>query len=213
MKNTLKMSFVIILTLLINGCGKVEKKEQESIKKETAIVQSEFGKWKTRNDSLGVELNTEKFNNWNDLVERAGKIACNDSIPKITLSTNNEIRTIYFHNPCWENDSYKIVKSKNVIEIHNDTIFKHKKGTFPLDSLESVLKMDINNNGINPMLSENSKKLVISISYDKKNEFNKLLENLDKLTEQYYGITNNTDIKIWLTDKEFLIPPPPTFKK
>jgi hypothetical protein len=211
MKNTLKMSFVIILTLLINGCGKVEKKEQESIEKETAIVQSKFGKWKTKNDSLGVELNTKKYNNWNDLVERAGKIVCNDSIPKITLRTNNEIRTIYFHNPCWESDSYKIVKSKNVIEIHNDTIFKYEKGSFPLDSLESVLKMDITNNGINPMLSENSKKLVISISYDKKNEFNKLLENLDKLTEQYYGITKNTDIKIWLTDKEFL--KLPKFKK
>ncbi len=64
------------------------------------------------------------------------------------------------------------------------------------------------------MLSENSKKLVISISYDEQNEFNKLIENLDKLTEQYYRITNNTDIKIWLTDKEFLkSPSPPLFKK
>lgn len=212
MKNTLKMSFVLTLILIINGCGKVEKKEQEPIEKETAIVQREFGKWKTENDSLGVELDTKRFNNWIDLVERAGKIVCNDSIPKITIRTNNEIRTIYFHNPCWAHDSYKIIKSKNVVEIHNDTIFKHEKGSFPLDSLESVLKMDVNNNGINPMLSENSKKLVISISYDKKNEFNKLLENLDKLTEQYYGITNKTDIKIWLTDKDFFKPPPP-FKK
>ena len=205
------MSFVIILTLLINGCGKVEKKEQKSIEKETPIVQSKFGKYNAKNDSLSVELNTKKFNNWNDLVERAGKIVCNDSIPKITLKTNNEIRTIYFHNPCWENDSYKIIKSKNVIEIHNDTIFKYEKGSFPLDSLESVLKKDITNNGINPMLSENSKKIVISISYDKKNKFNKLLENLDKLTEKYYEITKNTDIEIWLTDKEFL--KLPLFKK
>ena len=130
MKNTLKLSFAIILILLINGCGKNEKKEQEP--KETVVVQREFGKWKTKNDSLVVELNTKKFNNWNDLVERVGKIVCNDSIPKITLRTNNEIRTIYFHNPCWEDDSYKIIKSKNVFEIHNDTIFKHEKGTFPL---------------------------------------------------------------------------------
>ncbi len=204
MRNTVKMSFVIILTLLINGCGKVEKKEQKSIEKENPIVQSKFGRYNAKNDSFAVELNTKKFNNWNDLVQRAGKIVCNDSIPKITLKTNNEIRTIYFHNPCWENDSYKIIKSKNVIEIHNDTIFKYEKGSFPLDSLDSVLKMDINNNGINPMLSENSKKLVISISYDKKNEFNKLIENLEKLTEKYYEITKNTDIEIWLTDKEFL---------
>jgi len=207
MKYILKMSFSLFLILIINGCGKVEKKEQEPIEKETAIVYREFGKWKTESDSLSVELNTKNFNNWIGLVERAGKIICNDSIPKITLRTGNEIRTIYFHNPCLEGDSYEIIKSKNVIEIHNDTIFKHPKSTFPLDSLESVLKKDITNNGINPMLSENSKKLVISISYDKQNEFNKLLENLDKLTNQYYGITNNTDIKIWLTDKEFFKSP------
>jgi len=207
MKYILKMSFSLFLILIINGCGNVEKKEQEPIEKVTSIVHREFGKWKTENDSLGVELNTKKFDNWIDLVERAGKIICNDSIPKITLRTSNEIRTIYFHNPCLENDSYKIIKSKNVIEIHNDTIFKHPKSTFSFDSLENVLKMDITNNGTNPMLSENSKKLVISISYDKQNEFNKLLENLDKLTDQYYGISNNTDIKIWLTDKEFFKSP------
>lgn len=210
MKTTIKLSIAIILILLINGCGQVEKKEQEpTIEKEIAIVQREFGKRETQNDSLGVELITKSFNTWIDVVERAGMIVCNDSIPKITLNTANEIRTIYFHNPCWEDDSYQIIKSQNVIEIHNDTIFKHRKGTFPLDSLKSVLKMDIANNGINPMLSENSEKLVISISYDKKNEFNKLLENLDKLTEHYYEITNNTDIKIWLTDQEFFKPPPP----
>ncbi|OIQ27070.1 MAG: hypothetical protein BM564_13460 [Bacteroidetes bacterium MedPE-SWsnd-G2] len=210
MKYILKISFSLFLILIINGCGNVEKKEQESIEKETAIVHREFGKWKTENDSLGVELNTKKFNNWIDLVERAGKIICNDSVPKITLRTSNEIRTIYFPNPCWENDSYKIIKSKNVIEIHNDTIYKHPKSIFPIDSLESVLKKDITNNGINPMLSENSKKIMIFISYDKQNDFNKLLENLDKLTDQYYGITNNTDIKIWLidADKEFFKPPP-----
>ncbi len=207
MKSTLKISFAIILMILINGCGKTEKKEQKSIVKETPTIQREFGKWKTKNDNLSVELNTKKFNNWNDLIERVRKILDNDSIPKITFTTNNEIRIIYFHNPFQEDGSLKIIKSKNVIDIHNDTILKHELGTFPLDSLQSVLKMDINNNGVNPILSENSKKLVISISYDKKNDFNKLLENLEELTEQYFEITNNTDIKIWLTDRElFKIP-------
>ncbi|WP_299677082.1 hypothetical protein [uncultured Tenacibaculum sp.] len=211
MKNTLKTSCTIILILLINACGKVEKKEQEPIQEKTVIIEKQFGKWDTKNDNLSVELNTKKFNNWNSLAERARKIIGNDSVPKITLRTNNEIRVIYFHNPFREDGSLKIVKSKNVIEIHNDTIFKHELGTFPLDSLKSILKKDINNNGANPMLSENSKKLVISISYDKKSDFIKLLKNLNELTEQYYKITNNTDIKIWLTDKEFL--KPPTFNK
>ena len=154
------------------------KKAQDPIKKEIALVQRAFGTWQTKNDSLGVELNAKQFDNWFDFVERASKIVCNDSVPKITLKTDDEIRTIYFYNHCREKDASKIIKSKNVIEIHNDTIFKHPKGAFPLDSLKSVLKMDITNNGINPMLSENPEKLVISISYGKKNEFNKGLKRV-----------------------------------
>ncbi|WP_296313129.1 hypothetical protein [Winogradskyella sp. UBA3174] len=208
MNYILKISFALILILSTIGCGKVEKKEKESIEKETVIVQMEFGKWKTENDSLGVELKTKQFNKWVDLVERAGKIVCNDSLPKITLITGDEIKTIYFQNPCWEEDSYKIIKQKNVFEIHNDTIFKNRESIFPIDSLESVLRKDIENNGVNPILSENSEKLMFFISYDKKNGFKKLPIILNKLTEKYYVITNKTDIKIWLTDKEYFKPPP-----
>ncbi|MFD0991625.1 hypothetical protein [Tenacibaculum geojense] len=213
MKNTLKISLTTILILILNGCGKNEKKEQQPIEKETIVIQRDFGNWKTENQRLGVELNPKQFDNWFDLAERASKIVCNDSVPKITLKTGNEIRTIYLHNPCWEKDSYKIIKSKNVFEIHNDTIFKNKKNFFPLDSLESVLRKDIKNNGVNPMFSENSKKLIVSISYDKKNKFKRLLHHLDKLTDKYYGITNNTDIKIWLTNKDHLKLPPPAKKE
>jgi hypothetical protein len=211
MRKLLIISFPLILTLFFSGCKKVEKKERKPVVKENEIVQREFGKWNKHNDSLGVELNIEQFNNWSELVERADQIVCNDSIPKITLNTNNEIKTIYFYNDCWEVDPH-IIKSKNVIEILNDTIFKPNLKSFPLDSLESVLENDINNNGLNPKLSENSNKLVISISYDKKNNFDRLHQNLDELTEQYYKITNSTEIKVWLTDKEFLKPPKP-FKK
>lgn len=213
MKHIQNLSFMLILILLFNACKKVDKKEQKPVVNETATVQREFGKWEKQYDRLGVELNTEQFNNWDDLVKRAGNIVCNDSIPKITLKLNNEIKTIYFHNPCWEEESSIIIKSKNVLEIYNDTIFKPKLNTFPLDSLESVLRKDIANNGVNPIFSESPKKLVISISYDKKNEFKNLLSNLNRLTQQYYKITNNTDIKIWLTDKEFLKPPKPFKKK
>ncbi|MEM6722321.1 MAG: hypothetical protein AAF611_23545 [Bacteroidota bacterium] len=212
MKNTLKIAFTIILMLLMNGCGKNEKKEQKPIEKETSVVQRDFGNWEKEHQRLGVELNAKQFDNWSDLVERASKIVCNDSIPKITLKKDDEIKTIYFHNPCWGKDAHTIIKLRNVIEIHNDTIFKNKENFFPLDSLESVLRKDIQNNGIDPIFSENSKKLIISISYDKKNEFEKLPNHLDKLTDKYYGITNETDIKIWLTNKEYVKPPKPAKK-
>jgi len=62
------------------------------------------------------------------------------------------------------------------------------------------------------MLSENLKKISDFISYDERNEFNKLVENLDKLTVQYHGITNYKDVNICLTNRVFFKPPPQTKK-
>ncbi len=208
MKHLHLISFTLILMLCSIGCKKVEKKEQKPIEKETAIIQREFGKRDKQNDSPGVELQTNRFNKWNDLVERAGNIACNDSIPKITLNTSDAIKTVYLQNPCSEDQSSMMIKSKNVIEIHNDSILKPQINTFPLDSLESILRKDIANNGKDPLLSESPKKLVISVFYDEEKDFKNLTKHLDRLTQEYYKITNQTDIKIWLTNKAFFQAPP-----
>ncbi len=202
------MSFSLFLILIINGCGKVEKKEQEPIEKETALVQMEFGKWNKQNDSLGVELNVNNFENWLELINRTEKIVCNDSIPKITSTTDSEIKTIYFRNTCSKEDSFRIIKTKNVIAIYNNKISKNNESGIPLDSLENVLRKDIENNGENLGLSESPEKLTICIQYDDKNDFKNLPNTLKQLTETYYRITNKTDLKILLIDKKYFSPPP-----
>jgi hypothetical protein len=200
MRTNIKISFLILLILTIIGCQNSEKKEKQ-------LVQIDFGKWDKESVNLGVELVYNRFENWKDLLKRTEKIACNDSIPKITLKSDKKIKTIYFHNPCWENFACILLKQKNTIEIHNDTINKNYENFYPLDSLESVLKRDIENNGENPKLSDNPEKLLIYVSYDK-NGFENLPKTLDKLTQAYERITNKTDINIWLNEK-FDIPPPP----
>lgn len=198
--------------LLIFGCGENDKKEQSPIVHEKTLVQKNFGNYIIANQTLGVELNPEQFATWFDLVKRASTIICHDSIPKITLKTNDKIKIVYFQNPCLEKESYKPIKSKNIIEIKNDSVLKYPKIKFPIDSLESVLRNDINNYGKNPLLCEDPKKLVISISYDKYHKFDKLLDNLNQVTDQYFNITDKTEIKIWLTDMAFLKPPLPPNK-
>lgn len=206
MRTKIKTSFLILLILIIIGC-------QNSNKKEKQLVQKEFGKWKGEHNSLGVELNIDQFIKWNDLLERTEKIVCNDSLPKITLTTDKELKTIYFRNPCWEDYACILIKQKNVIEIHNDTINKNDENFYPLYSLESVLRMDIQNNGKNPKLSDNPEKLIIYISYDNKNGFKNLQNTLDQLTKTYYRITKKTDIIIWLNEKIYSVPPPPTMNE
>lgn len=202
MRANIKISLLILLILTIIGC-------QYSDKKGKHLVQKEFGKWKGENDSLGVELNIDRFLKWNDLLARTEKIVCNDSLPKITLKTDKELKTIYFQNPCLEDLTCILIRQKNVIEIHNDTINKNNENFYPLDSLESVLRKDIANNGNNPKLSDNPENLLIYISYDNKTGFKNLPSTLNQLTETYNRITNKTDIKIWLNGKISFVPPPP----
>ncbi|MDT8346559.1 MAG: hypothetical protein RQ756_02055, partial [Flavobacteriaceae bacterium] len=208
MKTKIKLISLFLLFLTIIGCQNFDKKVKQSIEKTTTPIQIEYGKMTTETENLGVELQTNQFNNWTDLVNRAEMIVCIDSLPKITFATDNDIKTIYFQNICLEEDSDKIIKQKRGFEIHNDTILKNRKTTFPMDSLKNVLSRDILNNGKNPMLSENSEKLQFFISYDKNNEFNELSKILNQLAETYYSITNKTDIKIWLIDKGYFNPPP-----
>ncbi|WP_198913926.1 hypothetical protein [Tenacibaculum finnmarkense] len=200
----IKETFLTLLILTIVGCKNYEKKEN-------LLFQKEFGKWRKDNDSLSVELNLKEFNNWNELIERAERISCNDSVPKITLKTENILKTIYFQNPCWENFGCILIKEKNVIEIHNNKISKNSGELYSLDSLKNILKRDFENNGKNPSLSDNPEKLLIQISYAK-NEFKNFEKTLQKLIETYEEIAKKRNINIWLNEKIEIIPltkPPP----
>jgi hypothetical protein len=200
----IKETFLILLILTILGCQNYEKKEN-------LLVQEEFGKFRKYNDSLSVELNLKKFNNWNELIERAERISCNDSIPKITLKTEKTSKIIYFQNPCWEKFACILIKEKNVIIINNNKIIKNSGKHHPLDSLKTILKRDYYNFGKNPSLSDNPEKLLIQISYEK-NEFKNFEKTLKKLTETFEEVAKNRKINIWLNERIETIPitkPPP----
>lgn len=57
-------------------------------------------------------------------------------------------------------------------------------------------------------MSDNPEKLLIQISYDKK-EFKNFEQTLKKLTETYEEIAKKTNINIWLIEKLEIPKPPP----
>ena len=119
MKTRIKISFLITLILTLVSCQNSERKETKK-----SLVLVDYGKWNSQNDSLGVELKLSRFKDFRELLIRTEDIVCNDSIPKLTIINKRKIKTIYFHNPCWDDYGCILIKQKNVIEIHNDTIFK-----------------------------------------------------------------------------------------
>jgi hypothetical protein len=89
---------------------------ENAVKEDEILKKVNFGNTKRTIDSLGVELNPSEFKNFKGLLIRVDDIVCNDSIPKITLEVENEIRAVYFSNPCWENFLCIFIKERNVIE-------------------------------------------------------------------------------------------------
>ena len=203
MKTNIKRLSLLVLIFTLINC-------QNTLQKEKKLTKSEYGKWLPENDSFGVELKLNQFHSWKELCRRIEQITCKDSFPKLTLKNKNELKTIYFQNECIAKYACILIKQKNTITIHNDTISKNNNYFYPLDSLASVLKRDIENKGVNPRLSESPDKLLFYISYDK-NGIKKLPKTLDKLTQIYKEITNKTAINIYLNEK-LIIPPPPQAK-
>ncbi|MEL0653305.1 hypothetical protein V6246_17930 [Algibacter sp. TI.3.09] len=200
MVTNIKISSLIILILGVFSCQNAEKK---LIK----IIETDFGLFQNENDSIAVELEYTEYNNWKDLLERTEQIACNDSLPKITLKNDNVVNRIYLRNPCWENFGCILIKQRNTIQIHNDTISKVDRFYYPLDSLASVLKKDFQNNGKIPSWSRNPEKLLIFLSYDSDN-ISTFPKTLSKIVNAYEKLTDSVVLKIWLNEK-LDIPPPP----
>ncbi len=205
MVNHIKILSLILLISAIFGCQNVERKPLKKNEKN-------FGLFQNEDDSISVELKLSEFNSWNELLKRTEQIVCNDSLPKITIENDNLTKRVYLRNPCWEGFACLLIKQKNVIQIHNDTINKADKVFYPLDSLAQVLKRDIENDGKNPGLSDNPEKLLIHISYDK-NGLKKLPNTLNRLTKAFEQATDRKDLKVWLNEKINIYPPPPPPKK
>jgi len=196
----LKILYIIFTSLILFNCSS-----------NNDFSVQEFGFIKHLEENLSVEINLDNYKSMQDLSDRASQITCNDSISKIKITKSKIQKTLYFYNPCYEGIGCILIKSKNIIEISNDTIFKNWK-TFPLDSLENILKKDYFNNGKNSELSDAPNRLLIKISSHPYRS-DKLKNTIDKLTDIYLKISDTTDIKIWLRQKLKPLPPPPPVTK
>ena len=98
---------------------------------------------------------------------------------------------------------------KNIIEIHDDSVVKNKVH-HPIDSLESILKKDLENFGKNPELSDNPEKLVVYVSYTV-NGLDKIEHTLNLVTDKYEKLTGQRDVSITLHERVNI--PIPTMPK
>lgn len=196
---------IIILLIVIAGCQ--NKKQQD---KSNNLV----GKVESNIEDNTVALELAEFDNYPNLLKRVDEIVCNDSIPVVKIRIND---TAYIHKvstPCWDKIGVILIKQKNVLIVHDDSIEKIftnpwmcKK--FELSKLGFLLEKDISNNGENENWSESPAKHILSISVSD-DSVNKLQPIFLELSRTYERNFINSDIRIWLTDYvPYFEPPPP----
>ncbi|MBL7471204.1 hypothetical protein [Robertkochia sediminum] len=200
---TIKHHISILIFALVSliGCKSTAPKKK-------ILVQKNFGTHYPSDHLRGVDIHPENYATWSDILRRVLSVACQDSIPKVTFETDKEKKVVYFDNYCPEAYLCVLVKQKNILIMHNDSISKGGGKFYTIDSLAPFLKRDIENKGKDPLWSDHPNKLTIYLSYDD-NSFENFESTLDTLTKTYEKLTERTDINILLDVKKELSPPPP----
>ncbi len=196
---------ITILLIVITGC-KNEKQQDKS----NNLVE----KLEPNNEDNTVTLQFTEYDNYLSFLKRVDEIVCNDSVPVVKIRINDTEYIHKFSTPCWDRIGDILIKQKNVLIVHDDSIEKRftnpwmcKK--FELSTLGFILEKDMSNNGKNENWSESPAKHILSISVSD-DSINKLQPIFLELSRAYERNFINSDIRIWLTDYvPYFEPPPP----
>lgn len=196
MKLNQVIRFIVIITLLFFvSCDKGEK--QKVVKK--------YGNYQIEKQDREVPLILSSFKQYEILMNRVDNLTYSDSIPQILIKKGNVQKVINLHNSSPESVEKILYKQKNIIKIHNDSVYKFSV-KYTLDSLKSIMQRNYFNREKLARYCNDPEKLLIQISYD--DTFDNLEEVLHLITESYDSIQPKVSLKICLVhyiDLELLL--------
>ncbi len=166
-----------------------------------------YGRLNENNHHKAARIDLNEFDSYLDLLFRIHEMACNDSIPTIVLNDKGMIIELGLSNPCWEGVACMLIKSRNILKIHDETI-RHGSDIYQLSSLKEELSKHYCNNANeqSPIYSETPHDLIIKIFYEDI-PFIRIDDLLLRLVKEYDSQNVNVPLKIWL--ERYLPPPPP----
>jgi len=189
----MKLNFAkyLIIILLLASC--------ENQKKEI----KEYGFKQKDLDSINVSVRISEFDNYKNFLDRLKEIVCYDSIPKIVLETENEIRNIYPIEYC-EIPMFH-PRFRNTFFIQMDSIIKNERKV-EISELSTLMKQNFENMGVKAGFADSPEKVLFIFEYYENTGVDGIEKYLKTITESYDYIESENELKIAFWTKIDVIP-------
>ena len=152
------------------------------------------------------EIDTIKlsdFKNYNELIGELENLNYRNKYGLLKLENDNEIFNLMLTTRYGYCYGGPIIKEKNLIVISEDSIKKNEE-IFGIDSLPTILKKDLNNNGKINRYAESSEKLRISIALKNPENYHQMESYLKNLIGEFNELneTKKYELNIQI-DRDF----------
>lgn len=190
------MKFVTFIMVLLIFSGCTEKENSEDFN-------TYFGKpVETKEDITNVSLNY--MLSFESLLSTLDSILCQNRHPAILLEDIDSTISLVPYNRCSNTGSSHLIKSRNKLQIHNNSILSNSSEVLSLDSLEQELERHINNKGEKVNFAESSESLIIVISFQDQGYY-PLRNTLLRIIKSYTSLTKTKTVRILLRKR--IVPP------
>tara|TARA_R110000868_G_C10730049_1_gene751517 strand:- start:257 stop:865 length:609 start_codon:yes stop_codon:yes gene_type:complete len=189
----MKLNFAkyFVITMLLASCGNQKKEIKE------------YGFKQKDTDSLNVSVRISKFDNYENFLDRLKEIVCYDSIPKIVLETENNIRNIYPIEYC-EIPMFH-PRFRNTFFIQRDSIIKNERKV-EFSELSALMKQNYENMGKKADFADSPEEVLFIFEYYENNGVDGIEKYLEAITESYDYIQAKEELKIAFWPKIDVIP-------
>ena len=163
----------------------------------------EYGYITKSNDSLSVSIRVSEFKTYGEFLNRLNKIVCNDSIPKVVIENDKNIRNIYpleFCNPPLANP-----RPRNTFYINKDSIYKNYRKIAPKE-LSSIMKSNFENLEQDIELAEKPEKILFIFEFYVKEKSIGVENYLELITKSYDLLNTKNELKIIFGPRIDIIP-------
>lgn len=189
----MKLNFAkyFVITMLLASCGNQKKEIKE------------YGFKQKDTDSLNVSVRISKFDNYENFLDRLKEIVCYDSIPKIVLETENNIRNIYPIEYC-EIPMFH-PRFRNTFFIQRDSIIKNERKV-EFSELSALMKQNYENMEKKADFADSPEEVLFIFEYYENNGVDGIEKYLEAITESYGYIQAKEELKIAFWPKIDVIP-------